>query len=134
MLPSLVLGALALIGVAVSVLGLPSVALEDTDVTRAQVVLFAAAVFAFVLRDMAVIAFFRFGPRPKRGDFGAVLALILLYGLGALITLQLGDAVALAAPSPEAPTLSLVSALVQTALVGFLALRRIRGPEASTTA
>lgn len=131
--PALVLGAVAIGGVIASVLGLP--ALPDTDdVTKLDVVLFAAAIGAFVLRDMAVIAYFRFGPRPKRGDFGAVLALILLYGLGALIANAVGDAVAVALPSPEAPVVSLLSGLLQAAVIGALALRRIRGPEAATAA
>jgi hypothetical protein len=133
-LPALALGAVALAGVVVSVLGLPLAALPDNDVARGEVALFVAALFAFVLRDMAVIAFFRFGPRPKRGDFGAVLALGLLYGLGGLVAANLGGAVALALPSPEAPLLSLVSGLLQAAVVGFLALRRIRGPEGSEAA
>lgn len=130
-LSALVLGAIALTGVAATVLGLPADAIDDGEISRLDVALFVAAIGAFVLRDMAVIAFFRFGPRPKRGDFGAVLALILLYGLGALITHELGDAVALATPSPAAPLISLASALLQAALIGFLALRRIRGPESS---
>jgi hypothetical protein len=133
-LPALALGAVALAGVAASVLGLPVAALSEGDVTGPQIALFAAAVLAFVLRDMAVIAFFRFGPRPKRGDFGAVLALVLLYGLGALVAGNMGDAVALAVPHPEAPVLSLVSALLQLGAIGFLALRRIRGPETSALA
>ncbi|MBW3617319.1 MAG: hypothetical protein KY446_06125 [Proteobacteria bacterium] len=54
--------------------------------------------------------------------------------LGALITSNLGDALALALPSPEAPVISLVSALVQAALIGALALRRLRGPERSAVA
>lgn len=132
--PALALTVVAFLGVIVSVLGLPAAAVDDEDFGRLQIVLFAAAALAFVLRDLAVIAFFRFGPRPKRGDFGAVLALVLLYGLGALITSNLGDAVALALPSPEAPLISLVSALVQAALIGALALRRLRGPEGSVTA
>jgi hypothetical protein len=131
--PALALGAVALISVIVSILGLS--ALPDTDdVTRLDVVLFVAAIGVFVLRDMAVIAYFRFGPRPKRGDFGAVLAILLLYGLGALIANAVGDAVAVALPSPEAPVVSLISGLVQAAVIGALALRRIRGPESSGAA
>jgi hypothetical protein len=129
--PALALAVVALVGVMVSVLGLPSAITEDQSITRTEMVLFAAAVLAFVLRDLAVIAFFRFGPRPKRGDFGAVLALVLLYGLGAIVTARLGDAVALALPNPEAPLVSLVSGIVQAAVIGALALRRIRGPEGS---
>jgi hypothetical protein len=99
-----------------------------------DVVLFVAAIGAFVLRDMAVIAYFRFGPRPKRGDFGAVLAILLLYGLGALIANAVGDAVAVALPNPEAPVVSLFSGLLQAAVIGALAVRRIRGPEHSAAA
>lgn len=118
----------------VTLAGLPQVAVAEHDVTRAELVLFAAAVFAFALRDLAVIAFFRFGPRPKRGDFGAVLALLLLYALGVMITSNLGEALALAVPHPQAPLISLVSGLIQAAGIGVLALRRIRGSEASTAA
>ena len=132
--PALLLAAAALAGVIVSILGLPAGSAGGDDITRLDVVLFVAAVFAFVIRDLAVIAFFRFGPRPKRGDFGAVLALILLYGLGALITSNLGDATGLALPNPEAPLVSLLSALVQAAAIGALALRRLRGPETSAAA
>jgi hypothetical protein len=131
--PALALAAVALTGVIVSVLGLP--ALPDSDeITKTDVALFAAAVAAFVLRDMAVIAYFRFGPRPKRGDFGAVLAILLLYGLGALIANAVGDAVAVALPNPEAPVVSLFSGLLQAAVIGALAVRRIRGPEHSAAA
>jgi len=92
----------------------------------------AAAVFAFILRDVAVIAFFRFGPRPKRGDFGAVVALGLLYGLGGAVLSVVGDeARALTWPSTRAPLLSLASALLQAGGIGFLALRRIGAPERS---
>jgi hypothetical protein len=95
-------------------------------------VLMGLAVFAFLLRDLAVIAFFRFGPRPKRGDFGAVVALGLLYGLGAAVTSVLGDeARAIVFPHPEASLLSLISGLVQAAVIGNLALRRLRRPEES---
>ncbi|MBP7650673.1 MAG: hypothetical protein KA744_12585, partial [Phenylobacterium sp.] len=45
----------------------------------------AAALLAFVLRDLAVITLFRFGPRPQRGDFGAVVALALLYAVGGIV-------------------------------------------------
>jgi hypothetical protein len=132
-IPALVLGVIALGGVAASILGLPS--MPDTDeITRTEAVLFVGAVAAFVLRDLAVIAFFRFGPRPKRGDFGAVLALLLLYTLGALVANAVGDAVAVALPSPEAPVISLLSGLLQAAVIGALAVRRIRGPERTTAA
>ena len=133
-LPALALGAAALAGVAVAILGLPAAVTADSDITRGEAGLFVGALFAFVLRDMAVIAFFRFGPRPKRGDFGAVLALALLYGLGGLVAANLGGALALALPSPEAPALSLVSGLLQAAVIGWLALRRIRGPEVTAAA
>jgi hypothetical protein len=47
--------------------------------------LLALAALAFLLRDLAIVAFFRFGPRPGRGDFGAVLGLFLVYFVGGIV-------------------------------------------------
>lgn len=94
------------------------------------------ALMAFVIRDLGVIALFRFGPRPKRGDFGAVVALALLYGAGSIIGVNLagGDGAALFAPLPDAPFTSLVSGAAQAVLAWWLAVKRIRAPETSAAA
>jgi hypothetical protein len=96
----------------------------------------AAALIAFMTRDLGVIALFRFGPRPQRGDFGAVVALALLYFVGAIIGRGVGGAVgaSLFAPLPDAPAASLVSGAVQAAVAWWLAVRRIKTPEASAAA
>jgi hypothetical protein len=90
----------------------------------------AGALIAFLLRDLGVIALFRLGDRPQRGDFAAVVALGLLYGVGGIvgwsIARELGAS--LFAPLPHAPLMSLVSGLVQAAIVWALAARRIRPP------
>jgi hypothetical protein len=87
----------------------------------------ACALIAFVLRDLGVIAFFRFGPRPQKGDFGAVVALALLYGVGGIVgrTVGQGYGPALFAPLPDAPLASLASGLAQAIIVWALASRRI---------
>lgn len=88
----------------------------------------AAALLAFVVRDLGVIAYCRMGARPQRGDFGAVVALGLLYGVGAALGLALGGeaGVALMIPSGDLPLISLASGLVQAALAWLLAAMRIR--------
>ena len=89
----------------------------------------AAALIAFVLRDLGVIALFRFGPRPQRGDFGAIVALAVLYAVGAIIGGAIGQGMgrALFAPLGDAPLASLVSGLAQALVVWALAARRIAG-------
>ena len=91
----------------------------------------AAALLAFVLRDLAVIALFRFGPRPQRGDFGAVVALALLYGVGGIVgsVISPGTGQALFVPVSAAPWASLASGLAQAAIAWALAWRRIKAPE-----
>ena len=93
----------------------------------------AMALIAFMCRDLGVVAFFRFGPRPQRGDFGAVVALALLYGIGMLIGGSAGGPAgrALFAPTGEAPFASVISGAMQAAVAWFLAARRIRAPEPS---
>lgn len=128
-LPALILTALAVVGLMVQIVGLLEVGSAD-DVSGTDAALFFAAIFVFILRDVAVVAFFRFGPRPKRGDFGAVLALVLLYGLGGLVAASLGpDAVSFILPSFEQPIVSLISGMLQTAAAAVLAYRRIAGAE-----
>lgn len=95
-----------------------------------------AALTAFVARDLGVIAYFRLGPQPRRGDFAAVVALALLYGVGGIVgsTLGHGDGRALFAPLPEAPLASLISGLVQAAIAWTLAARRLSGPPTTPAA
>lgn len=91
----------------------------------------AAALLAFVLRDLAIITLFRFGPRPQRGDFGAVVALALLYGVGGIVgsVISPGTGQALFVPMSTAPWASLASGLAQAAIAWALAWRRIKAPE-----
>jgi hypothetical protein len=93
--------------------------------------LLALAAFAFVVRDIGVIAFFRFGPRTRRGDFGAVLGLFLLYFVGGAVGMALsrGPGLALFVPTPGHALVSLVSGLVMGGLVWAAAWSRIRAPE-----
>lgn len=88
----------------------------------------AVALVAFMLRDIGLIAFFRFGPRPRRGDFAAAVALALAYGVGGSIGGVVGgDAgAALFHPLADNPMASIISALAQAALVWTFAIRRIR--------
>lgn len=87
----------------------------------------AAALIAFLLRDLGVIALCRLGQRPDRGDFAAVVALGLLYGVGGVVGWSIGHGAGSAffAPLPNAPLISLASGLVQAAIAWGLALRRI---------
>jgi hypothetical protein len=96
-----------------------------------------AAVLAFLVRDLGVIAFFRFGPRPQRGDFAAVVALALLYGVGSIVGRVFGGPGGAALFTPaggEYAAFSIVSALVQAGVAWTLAARRIRAPETSVSA
>jgi len=92
-----------------------------------------AALTAFVARDLGVIAYFRLGPQPQRGDFGAVVALALLYAVGGIVGASLGHGAgrALFAPLPDAPTASLVSGLVQAGVAWVLASRRLNVPRSA---
>jgi len=95
----------------------------------------AAGLLAFMIRDLGVVAFHRFGPRPQRGDFGAVLTLALLYLAGGILGGMFGhDGGALFAPLPGPPGFSLGSGAVQAVVAWWLAARRIRAPEASAAA
>lgn len=87
----------------------------------------AGALIAFLLRDLGVIALCRMGERPQRGDFSAVVALALLYGVGGSLGWAVGQETggAIFAPLAHAPLISLVSGLVQAAVVWALAVRRI---------
>jgi hypothetical protein len=87
----------------------------------------AGALIAFLLRDLGVIALCRLGERPQRGDFSAVVALGVLYGVGGIIGWSVGRETggALFAPLGHAPLISLLSGLVQAAVVWALAVKRI---------
>ena len=90
---------------------------------------------AFLLRDLGVIAICRLGDRPQRGDFAAVVALGLLYGVGGIIGWSVNHqtGAALFAPLGSAPLMSLVSGLVQAGIAWALVARRI-GPSAPPSA
>ena len=90
----------------------------------------AAVAVAFLVRDLGVILLFRLGPRPGRADLSAVVALALLYGVGAVIDHLCQPAgVALFMPfSTVAPAVTLGSGLVQALVAWSLAVRRIRAP------
>ncbi len=92
----------------------------------------AGALVAFMVRDLGLIAFFRFGPRPQRGDFGSVLALVLLYGVGAAIGQLVGEKMGMAffVPSPDYPLVSIASGGAMAIFTWFMALRRMQRPEA----
>ncbi len=87
----------------------------------------AGALIAFLLRDLGVIALCRMGERPQRGDFSAVVTLALLYGVGGSIGWAVGQETggAIFAPLAHAPLISLVSGLIQAAVVWTLAARRL---------
>jgi hypothetical protein len=96
-------------------------------------VLVVLGLFAFVVRDLGVIALFRFGPRPGRGDLTAVIALALLYGVGALVGFTAFGAAGGAAFMPlaslnDATWIVLASGSVQAVIAWTLAVRRLRGP------
>ena len=116
------LAALAVIG-----LGLTPFIGEGAEPT----LVLALAALAFLLRDLGIVAYFRFGPRPGRGDFGAVLGLFLAYFVGGVVGNALGggQGVALFTPSPTGSLISALSGGVQAAAVWFFAWRRIRGRE-----
>lgn len=92
----------------------------------------ATGLIAFMARDLGIIAFHRFGPRPQRGDFGAVLTLALLYLAGGILGEIAGsDGKGLFVPLDEPAGLSLIGGAVQAVIAWWLAARRIRAPEVS---
>lgn len=119
-LTSLILTLLAATGAAVNIAGIGS-----------GVTVFAW--IAFLVRDLGVIAYFRFGPRPQRGDISAVVALAVLYGVLGLLggPLFSPDGHALFSPVSGNAAVSLLSGLVQAGLAWWLAARRIGAPEPS---
>ena len=91
------------------------------------------AVMVFVVRDLAVIAIFRYGPRPGRGDLSAVIALELLYGVGGNIDRTLGQGLGVNLFTPLgsfAPLAALVSGVVQAAAAGVIAGQVVLAPPA----
>lgn len=91
------------------------------------------ATLVFLIRDIGVIALFRYGPRPGRGDLSAVVALFLLYGVGGIVDHTVGEAygVALFTPlTPFAPLAVMISGVVQAAVAWVMAGQRLfHGPE-----
>ena len=105
---------------AVAVLG---VAVSGPDV-RNQITSGAAlAALAFLARDIGIVAFFRFGPRPRRGDFGAVIALFLAYFGGGVV-----GAFFLIPYAPD-PLPSAASGAIMAVIVWVFAWKRIRAPD-----
>jgi hypothetical protein len=92
----------------------------------------AAALIAFLIRDLGVIALCRLGARPQRGDFNAVVALALLYGVGGIIGFSTAGprGAALFTPADTYPLISLASGVVQAVLAWILAAARIRSSRA----
>jgi hypothetical protein len=88
-----------------------------------------AAIYLFVLRDIAITLFFNIGSKRVRADLTALLYLAVLYTLipGILWSLELKTATYLFLPwIPTMPGLSLVSGAVQTGLAVALVLWRWR--------
>lgn len=91
-----------------------------------------AALIAFVARDLAVIAWFRLGPRPQRGDLAAILALALAYGVGGIVGSSMAGAEGAALFAPISGKLtSLVSGAVQAVVLWVLVARRLSAPPAA---
>jgi len=91
--------------------------------------LYLFAGFVFLLRDLGVIAYFRFAPRTGgRGDFGAVVALALIYFIGVTAAKAVGGPAgqALFLPTSGQEPLSLIAALVEAAAIWTLAFGRIQ--------
>jgi hypothetical protein len=97
----------------------------------------AGPLLAFLVRDLGVIALFRFGPRPQRGDFAALVALALLYGVGGIVGRVAGGAAGAAIFAPTGGGLTVLSiggALGLAAIAWVIAAQRIRAPETSVSA
>jgi uncharacterized protein YggT (Ycf19 family) len=88
---------------------------------------FGLALLAFFVRDLGFIAALRFSPRGKGGDFGVLIALVLLYVVGALLGRLLGGAIgaALFMPHIRLPALSLTAGLAEAVLFWVFAAWRI---------
>jgi hypothetical protein len=103
-------------------------AIRNRDMGGAQALL-TLATLTFVLRDLGVIAAFRFG-RPGRRDFGVMIRLALIYVLGTLVGRIVGGAggAALFIPTLNPVGWSLVSGGLQAALAWIWAAWRIAQP------
>ena len=116
--------------VALAAAAVIGIALVPHEFSAPPSALQALAAFAFVLRDLGIVAYFRFGPRPGRGDFGAVVGLFLAYLVGGIVGSSLGGETgrALFTPSGVAPAVAAVSGAVQAVLVWVLAWGRVQRP------
>ncbi|QUD87512.1 hypothetical protein [Phenylobacterium montanum] len=122
----------ALFALALTVLAaIAAMALPRGDVGQPPAPIAILAALVFLIRDLGVITFFRFGPQPSRGDLSTVIALVLLYAVGAVIDQTLGARVGVVLFSPlltYAPLSILVSGVVQAAAAWVLASHRLTGP------
>jgi hypothetical protein len=102
---------------------------KPVDPTTGSPLLGVAAVI-FLARDMAIFAFFHLGERQKRGDFAAVLTIVMLYALGPsfLAALDMGGGVSLFFPNLEGDLIShiiaMASGAVQFCIVALAAKSR----------
>ncbi len=86
------------------------------------------AALVFMIRDIGVIALFRYGPRPGRGDLSAVIALALLYGVGGILDKVVFQGLNIALFSPLttfAPLAVLISGVVQAAVAWVVVGQRV---------
>ena len=88
------------------------------------------AALSFLVRDLGVIAALRFAPEGRRGDFGVLVALLLLYVLGSLFGRVFAGAggLALFVPSLRYPLLSLMAGCGEALLAWTFAAWRISRP------
>jgi len=124
-LAPLALSAVAVAGIALSGRG---VALPGRGAPAPTL---ALAAFAFMVRDLGLVAYFRFGPRPGRGDFGAIVALFLAYFVGGVLAANLGGASGLGVFVPQDSFASAASGAAMAVIVWALTWKRIRGAERS---
>ncbi|HEX4180214.1 MAG TPA: hypothetical protein VHY32_05445 [Caulobacteraceae bacterium] len=90
----------------------------------------ALGLLAFVIRDLGVIALFRFGSRPGRGDLMAVIVLALLYAVGGLVGSTAFGPAGGAAFMPlarlnDSGWIVLASGVVQAAIAWMLVAQRL---------
>ncbi|WP_374575239.1 hypothetical protein [Phenylobacterium sp.] len=90
-----------------------------------------AALVAFVARDLAIVAIFRLGPRPQRGDLSAILALALAYAVGGIVAASMFGAEGAAMVAPSGSMGSVVAGLIQAVALWALAARRLSAPPAA---
>lgn len=87
---------------------------------------FGLAVLGFLFRDVGVFLFYHYAKRQKRGDFAAIVTLVLLYVVGAAVFGALGGgrALPLVGAQAEGGVFGLVAAWAQAALIWALAIMR----------